>query len=269
MIGPLRAKKILPAPIASHLRSIQSTTSPGSHYQMDKLTDSHVQIAMLALIELLDWYLSEVGEVNNPGTVSSAQGKKYPEQNMVPRYWYLMVLGLLLSLLYFFTVQVPSNHPIHKQDKVDVIQHSYMQSFSNRHFLTLQLLNQLTSTLGEDTLLIEQSLIKYRDIIAEYNIARGVYRQDLRLIFGDEVYLFEREIHNELFYANKNLECMIHKLGDTTTLSENAKKHLQTANASHQELNRLMDDIMNRIVEWPIPHTRSKQPLDPNLENPC
>ena len=81
--------------------------------------------------------------------------------------------------------------------------------------------------------------------------------------------IFSREIHNGLFYANKNLECMIHKFGDKTTLYENAKKHLQIAHTSRQELNRLMDGIMNRTVEWPIPQTRSKQPLDSNLEVPC
>ena len=269
MIGPLRAKKILPAPIASHLRSIQSTTSPGSHYQMDKLSDSHVQIAMLALIELLDWYLSEIDEGESNPDVHLTQEDISPFKRNVLTKWYMLAMLLAIGIVYTVAFRTPSNHPSHKLDKVEKIQSQYMYTFSNRHFLTIQLLNQLTNSLGRDEQLIEQSLKNYRVAIVEYNIDRGVYRLELQRLFGDEVYLFEREIHNELFYANKNIECMIHNMGDNEFLVTGAQHHLQTARSMHEELNHLLDGIVDGSIKWPIPLTRRKEPLDSKLENPC
>ena len=56
MIGPLVANKVLPRHIALHVRSIQTNASPGSHYQEEALTPAHVDIAVRALIEFLEWF---------------------------------------------------------------------------------------------------------------------------------------------------------------------------------------------------------------------
>jgi hypothetical protein len=58
MIGPLLAGDHIPKSIGIHIRTIQTNTSPGSHYQESSLSPSHVRIAQDALIEFLWWYLS-------------------------------------------------------------------------------------------------------------------------------------------------------------------------------------------------------------------
>lgn len=269
MIGPLRAQKILPAPIASHLRSIQSTTSPGSHYQMDKLSESHVQIAMLALIELLDWYLSESGEELHLNRESGKQIDASSKPAIQTAWIALIGVGMVAVVIYVLYFRLPANHPVHKNGRVEVMQHEYMKIFSKRHFLTIQLVSQFTNKFGQDDEMVNQSLTSYRAMISDYNMNRGVLRQDMQLIFGDEVYLLEREVHNELFYANKNLECMIHNQGDSQKLATTAKIHLEKANEKHRELNALIDAVMTVSLEWPLPVTRQKQPIDATLENPC
>ena len=39
-----------------HVRTVQTNASPGSHYQEDALSATHVQVAQMALLELLEWY---------------------------------------------------------------------------------------------------------------------------------------------------------------------------------------------------------------------
>jgi tetratricopeptide (TPR) repeat protein len=56
MIGPLVAARAMPKNIAVHVRTIQSNASPGSHFQEDALSATHVQVAQMALLELLEWH---------------------------------------------------------------------------------------------------------------------------------------------------------------------------------------------------------------------
>jgi hypothetical protein len=56
MIGPLISRDSIPKNVAIHVRTIQTNTSPGSHYQEAGLTGSHVTIATSALEEFLRWY---------------------------------------------------------------------------------------------------------------------------------------------------------------------------------------------------------------------
>lgn len=56
MLGPLVARGCLPKNLAIHARTIQGNTSPGSHYQESALSESHVEIAHQALLELLEWF---------------------------------------------------------------------------------------------------------------------------------------------------------------------------------------------------------------------
>jgi hypothetical protein len=55
MIGPLVATGSVPKDVATHIRTIQTNASPGSHYQESALSRSHLDIAMQAMVELLDW----------------------------------------------------------------------------------------------------------------------------------------------------------------------------------------------------------------------
>jgi hypothetical protein len=59
MIGPLIAADYIPKSIALHVRTIQTNTSPGSHYQDVPLSNSHVAIAQNALIEFVEWYYQQ------------------------------------------------------------------------------------------------------------------------------------------------------------------------------------------------------------------
>jgi hypothetical protein len=56
MLGPAVAGGLLPRSVAIHARTIQTNTSPGSHYQESALSESHAAIARQALAELLGWY---------------------------------------------------------------------------------------------------------------------------------------------------------------------------------------------------------------------
>ena len=56
MIGPLVAAKAIDKDVAVHVRTIQTNTSPGSHYQEVPLSSSHATIAASALVEFLRWY---------------------------------------------------------------------------------------------------------------------------------------------------------------------------------------------------------------------
>jgi hypothetical protein len=56
MIGPLVSRDLVPRNVAIHVRTIQTNTSPGSHFQEAQLTGTHVSIAVSALEEFLRWY---------------------------------------------------------------------------------------------------------------------------------------------------------------------------------------------------------------------
>lgn len=72
MIGPLVSKNKLPKNIAVHIRTIQSYTSPGSHYQKSALSETHSVIALQALVEVLEWFLgAQVREAAGEPSASS------------------------------------------------------------------------------------------------------------------------------------------------------------------------------------------------------
>jgi tetratricopeptide (TPR) repeat protein len=56
MIGPLIAAKVIPKNVGLHVRTVQTNASPGSHFQEHALGSTHVQVAQLALVEVLEWY---------------------------------------------------------------------------------------------------------------------------------------------------------------------------------------------------------------------
>jgi tetratricopeptide (TPR) repeat protein len=59
MLGPLVARGVIPKNIGVHLRTIQANASPGSHFQSEPLSDAHVFIAVVALLDVLEWYLRQ------------------------------------------------------------------------------------------------------------------------------------------------------------------------------------------------------------------
>ncbi len=58
MVGPLASDGTLPRNVAIHVRTIQTNTSPGSHFQPATLSEAHALIAEQALFELLEWFFS-------------------------------------------------------------------------------------------------------------------------------------------------------------------------------------------------------------------
>jgi hypothetical protein len=66
MLGPLVAKGCLPKNMAIHARTIQANTSPGSHYQEAALSASHAAIAQQALVVLLEWFVTQQGQSDEP-----------------------------------------------------------------------------------------------------------------------------------------------------------------------------------------------------------
>jgi hypothetical protein len=61
MLGPLVSTKCIRKDIGIHLRTIQSITSPGSHYQEARLATSHLDTAFIALAGFLEWYSKQIG----------------------------------------------------------------------------------------------------------------------------------------------------------------------------------------------------------------
>lgn len=53
MIGPLIAKKHVPSGIAAHVRTVQAITSPASHHQADEFGGDHLDVAVRALLNVL------------------------------------------------------------------------------------------------------------------------------------------------------------------------------------------------------------------------
>jgi tetratricopeptide (TPR) repeat protein len=91
MIGPLVAAKALPKGVALHVRTIQTHASPGSHYQEEPLSATHVHLAQLALVEFLEWYYraevtAPVAETTDEPPVSTARSPvETPVAPSVPR----------------------------------------------------------------------------------------------------------------------------------------------------------------------------------------
>lgn len=56
MIGPLTAREVIPKNVVIHVRTIQTNASPGSHYQENSLSYTHVHVAQVALLEFVEWY---------------------------------------------------------------------------------------------------------------------------------------------------------------------------------------------------------------------
>jgi adenylate kinase family enzyme len=56
MIGPLISDRCIPKDVSLHLRTVQTYSSPGSHYQESSLSPVHVGIALDAFAEFLSWY---------------------------------------------------------------------------------------------------------------------------------------------------------------------------------------------------------------------
>jgi hypothetical protein len=56
MLGPLVAARALPRQVATHVRAIQSYTSPGSHFQETPFTEAHLSVARTALDHFLKWH---------------------------------------------------------------------------------------------------------------------------------------------------------------------------------------------------------------------
>jgi len=73
MIGPLIAAKIIPKNVAVHVRTVQTNASPGSHFQEDALSATHVQVAQIALLELLEWYYRGGDDEPNASSSMPAQ----------------------------------------------------------------------------------------------------------------------------------------------------------------------------------------------------
>lgn len=65
MIGPLIAAKTIPKNVAVHVRTIQTNASPGSHFQADALSSTHVQVAQMALLDLLEWHYLDTARASS------------------------------------------------------------------------------------------------------------------------------------------------------------------------------------------------------------
>lgn len=266
MVGPLRAEDILTASIASHFRSIQSTASPGSHYQENKLTITHVQIATLALIEILDWYILEFPSSSIP-TVDTTSANKRPYQMYIAIFCLILCLGFGYRQL----TKVSSNHPMLQETRARETLLEFQKHFSERHYIMMKLTNQWRNDKNIDYSLIKQNedFQTYRNLLNSYNIARGIYRLQIENIFGEEMYLWEREIHIELLYAGKNLECVVNQQGVVSEQLRQAQEHLSNANDINRNFVKTIEQILQNTIAWPLPVQHKKSALEPQLENPC
>ena len=269
MLGPLRAAKVLPAPIHSHLRSIQSTTSPGSHYQQDKLTESHCQIALLALIEVLDWYIKKYDN-----GLSSQSERRESQTKLTSNRMLLAMTGLCCLLVIaggylWLNNRTPQNHPAMKAELSREVIEMTKENFSKRHYDMIHFLQQFKDGNQPEQQQLDTELVTYRTMIRDYNIERGNYRLDIESIFGEELYLWEREVHLELLYAGRNLECLINQQGDAEVIYQKAMEHLSNASEDFRQFHKQVQGVLNKTVVWPIPVTRTKKPVDVDLEHPC
>lgn len=269
MIGPLRAADIIPAPIASHLRSIQSTTSPGSHYQEDKLNSTHAQIATMALIELLEWYLQEYKNTPISSTESPSVVAKTTRIHTV--YLSIFVVIVLLGIGYHQYFTVSSDHPSLQETRAREALLEFQKNFSIRHYAMTKLANKWGSLEDHllDTLTNDEDFQTYRTVLNTYNITRGIYRTEIEAIFGEEFYLWERQIHLQLLYTGKNLECIVNQKGVRSEQIKLAQDHLSEANQNYRNFLKMTEQLLQKKIDWPIPVTRSKSALEPQFEHPC
>jgi hypothetical protein len=78
MIGPLLAAGAVPKNVGVHLRTIQTNTSPGSHYQESPLSETHVNIAKISLFEVLKWFgKSRSGPPSLSSNITSSSSGKH------------------------------------------------------------------------------------------------------------------------------------------------------------------------------------------------
>lgn len=262
MLGPLRAAKVLPAPVYAHFRTIQNLTNPGSHFQEQQLNESHSEIAQLALIETLEWYAKEQNLQITTDINENQTTKK-------PRNWLYAIFVLLVAGVGFFAFQnIKQNEltPL-KQQRAGPLLQEYSLNFSERHFKMTQLAQIFAGTGNEARILDEWK--KYQTIVETYNTKRGVYRTDLKYIFGEELFLWEREIHLLLLYAGRNLECLYNKKGDSKILIQNVNQHLNKANAQYQEYKMTANQVIGGEINYPVPVTRKKTEVDQSLARPC
>jgi len=266
MLGPLRAAKILPAPIFAHFRTIQNLSNPGSHFQEDQLNDSHTEIAQLALLEVLEWYAQQLQSIPIQYTKRPNLLVKKTKNNTKLLFLSLfLILGGAVLWLWGGSGQ-PSLTDNKRNRATDLIQ-QYSQNTSERHFKMVQLSQIIRSSSSEQ--LFEEEWNKYRNILERYNMNRGVYRIDIKYILGDEMFLWEREIHMELLYAGRNLECLHKDKGDRKQLLQNLEEHLDNANGGYQQFKLTANQMIDGELAYPLPVTKTKEPLDQELARPC
>ena len=264
MIGPLRSQKVLTAPIAAHFRSIQSTCSPGSHFQKNQLTRSHTQIALLALVEVLEWYVTT-------RTTTHVPKEALPPQSFHKPWKWPIISAVIFLLIGGWWSYTPKDHPARKRTTADSTLKGFQTHFAKRHFSMTQLLQSLKSTAkpAYREKEIKEKLAEYRIIIKDYNLHRVINRSEIDRVYGKEIYRWEREIHHQLFYANKNLECLIRESGDPVILTQQAEVHLESVQRSFEKLSSFLHRLLDREEKWPIAVTRNKTAINPQLERPC
>jgi hypothetical protein len=262
MLGPLRAAKVLPAPVYVHFRTIQNLTNPGSHFQEQQMNESHTEIAQLALIEVLEWYASEE-QLQDLNTVDeTVKGRT------LPKWFFVLLLGLFFA--FGVTLLLRSLNPKftqHKRERAPSVLEQYSLNISERHFKMIQI-SQIFAKQGNEAR-IQEEWKRYRTIVESYNTKRGVYRTDLQYIFGEEMFMWEREIHLQLLYAGRNLECLYNGKGDKSTLLQNVTQQLNTVNAEYQEYKMTANQLIDGERSYPLEVTRKKTEVDQSLANPC
>lgn len=93
MLGPLVANDVIPRNVAIHVRTIQTNASPGSHYQESALTSTHVHIAQVALLDFLEWQVSE-----RPSLVDGIPVGPAPAARSRRRRWIIIAVGSALTV---------------------------------------------------------------------------------------------------------------------------------------------------------------------------
>lgn len=251
------SEKILPASTLAHFRSIQHNCNPGSHYQEDEdqLTKSHTQIALLALIEILEWYAPPPP----PQPISPVLKWSIP---------FVLISFFFLGAWFWYT---PKDHPANKRISADNALRSFQEQFSKRHFASVQLLLALRSNAKPSYKQkdIDEKLEEYRPILREYNQERLVNIVEVDRLYGKEISFWEKEIHLELYYANKNIECLIRGSGDPKKLLSNADQHLQNAQLAFGTFLPFLHRLLDKEEAWPVPITRVEPFVDGKLGTPC
>ena len=83
------------------------------------------------------------------------------------------------------------------------------------------------------------------------------------------MHLWERDIHFELLYAGRNLECLYRRDGNRKQLISQAEKHLDKAIGESQLFAVMVHGLLSGEEPYPVEETRSKKPLNQKLAKPC